>query len=273
MSGLLKSATLGNGLSLTETYSLDYELSRLEVKNGATPVIDLSYARGDALNLTGITDNVTAGDSQTFGYTPANRLGSAASSGTYGNFTWTYDGVGNRLMQNRTGPVNENQVCTFPATSNRLQQIMVGVATARSFTYDGAGNILNDTRSGILYATTYNHADRLKTVTLSGNLRATYIYNALNQMAVRTLTNMTPSGTTHFVYDRAGNLIAETNGAGVALRECIWLPGGQIAPSMVARAGVDPPVVPAYKPRFPRNPAQYASRFLTSRSKPRSGGS
>ncbi|KAB2910331.1 MAG: hypothetical protein F9K29_25110 [Hyphomicrobiaceae bacterium] len=75
------------------------------------------------------------------------------------------------------------------------------------------------------------------------SLRATYTYNGLEQLASRVLTNMTPSGTTHFVHDRAGNVIAETDGSGPAgtVREYIWLPGAEIAPTFAAHVPVDRP--------------------------------
>ncbi|MEJ1161944.1 RHS repeat-associated core domain-containing protein [Prosthecomicrobium sp. N25] len=40
---------------------------------------------------------------------------------------------------------------------------------------------------------------------------------------MRSLTNGTPNGTTHSIYDTRDRPIAETNGAGVTLREYIWL--------------------------------------------------
>jgi hypothetical protein len=60
------------------------------------------------------------------------------------------------------------------------------------------------------------------------------IASAMQHLAARVLTNLPPYGTVHSVYDRAGNLIAEGNGTGVAgiSREYIWLPGTQIAPIM-----------------------------------------
>ena len=79
---------------------------------------------------------------------------------------------------------------------------------------------------------------------MAGSLRATYTYNGLEQLASRVLTNMTPSGTTHFVHDRAGNVIAETDGSGPAgtVREYIWLPGAEIAPTFAAHVPVDRPL-------------------------------
>ncbi len=58
---------------------------------------------------------------------------------------------------------------------------------------------------------------------------------------------MTPSGTSHFIYDRAGNLLAETAGGGATgatgtVREYIWLPEAVIAPTMGSRTVVDRPI-------------------------------
>ncbi|MGE0056128.1 MAG: hypothetical protein AB7S74_18180 [Hyphomicrobium sp.] len=59
----------------------------------------------------------------------------------------------------------------------------------RAFTYDGAGNTLTDVRSGVSYAYTYNNANRLKTVSQSGNLIGTYTYNGREQLTTRVITN------------------------------------------------------------------------------------
>jgi RHS repeat-associated protein len=81
------------------------------------------------------------------------------------------------------------------------------------------------------------------TLTKAGNLTGTYTYNAREQLVKRVLTNMTPSGTTHFVHDLMGNVIAETNGVATGtVREYIWLPETQIAPVFAARAQVDRPL-------------------------------
>jgi hypothetical protein len=86
--------TYGNGLVESDSYSLDYEINRLLVQNGAASVQDNVCTRADNLNL---TDAVTPANNQTFSYSPANRL--ATASGNYGVFGWTYDGVGNRTGQ------------------------------------------------------------------------------------------------------------------------------------------------------------------------------
>ena len=51
------------------------------------------------------------------------------------------------------------------------------------------GGITSDSRLGSLYAYTYNHANRLKTVSYEGNLKGTYTYNGLHQLITRVVTN------------------------------------------------------------------------------------
>jgi RHS repeat-associated protein len=81
----------------------------------------------------------------------------------------------------------------------------------------------------------------------SDDLRGTYTYNGLEQLAIRVMTNQTPSGTVHSLYDRAGNLLAETAGGGATgstgtTREYIWLPDVEIAPTFGSRTKLDRPV-------------------------------
>ncbi len=109
--------------------------------------------------------------------------------------------------------------------------------------YDNAGNILTDSRSGGPYTYAYNKANRLKTVTVSGTVRGTYVYNGFEQLISRVVTNSgTANGTTYFVHDLWGNVIAELTTAGATVREYIWLPETEIAPTMQSRTQVDRPI-------------------------------
>jgi YD repeat-containing protein len=117
-----------------------------------------------------------------------------------------------------------------------------GAQTVRAFTYDGAGNILTDNRAGATTTYTYSKRNRMETAT-SGALVWGYTYNGLEQLAVRNL-NVGGTDLTHFAHDRFGNVIAESNGTGPAgtLREHIWLPEAEIAPTFGSRAQVDRPL-------------------------------
>lgn len=132
--------------------------------------------------------------------------------------------------------------CTYPSPSNKLSSILVGSTTTRSLTYDAAGNIATDTRSGTPYTYTYNARNRLNTVT-SGALIWGYAHNGLEQLVERELTNGGPD-VTHFVHDRFGNVIAESDGSGPSgtTREYIWLPEAEIAPTFASRPPIDRPL-------------------------------
>ncbi len=105
----------------------------------------------------------------------------------------------------------------------------------RTFTNDGAGNITSDVRSGSTYTYGTNARGRLATVHQDGNLKGSYSYNSLEQLASRVVTNSGPfDGTVHTTQDR--NVIAEADGTtGVVAKEYIWLPGA-------GYAGTDLPV-------------------------------
>ncbi|MEQ1711460.1 MAG: hypothetical protein ABL908_08655 [Hyphomicrobium sp.] len=114
---------------------------------------------------------------------------------------------------------------------------MLDVLNSCTFTHDGTGNITTDVRSGSAYTFTYNARGRLSTVSQDGNLKGTYQYNSLEQLASRAVRNSGPfNGTIHTTQDRSGNILAEADGTtGVVSREYIWLPGA-------GYAGTDLPV-------------------------------
>ncbi len=114
MSELMTGMTHGNGLATTAGYDLDYRLTSLQLKNAAASVSGLAYAYGDGINLTGVTDQVTAANTISLAYTAANRLSTA--SGNWGSSTYSYDGVGNRLNDNTTvSSVTATRLATSPA--------------------------------------------------------------------------------------------------------------------------------------------------------------
>ncbi|MBY0453112.1 MAG: hypothetical protein K2P92_08755 [Bdellovibrionaceae bacterium] len=73
--------------------------------------------------------------------------------------------------------------------------------------------MLSDARSGTTY--TYNNANRLKTVSAGVTLVGTYTYNGMEQLITRIVANSgAADGTTHFIHDQFGNIIAELNSTG-----------------------------------------------------------
>jgi RHS repeat-associated protein len=93
----------------------------------------------------------------------------------------------------------------------------------RQFTHDSAGNIITDVRGATTYIYRYNNRGRLDRVTVGASTVADYAYDGLERMSVRTTQNMTPAGTTHYMYDRSGRVITEATGSGTIQREYVWV--------------------------------------------------
>jgi RHS repeat-associated protein len=201
------------------------------LKNAAINVSSLAYAYSDAINLTGITDGVTPANSNVLSYTATNRL--ATATGNFGSSTFAYDGVGNRVSDvNTLSAVTKTRAFTTATTSNRLTTITENAAAFRSYTYDGAGNILTDVRPGESFAFTYNKRNRPASVTRNSVAYATYGYNALEQLTTRTTSAVGgPTGQVAYIYDLEGHLIAEaTASTGATTRDYIWMAANDNAP-------------------------------------------
>ena len=110
----------------------------------------------------------------------------------------------------------------YPGGSNLLSSLTQGPTTVRAFSYDGAGNITADTRGSTAYNYCYNDRGRLDRLTIGTTVTADYVYDGLERLALRATQNMTPAGTTHYVYDLAGHLIAEATDTGNTVREYVW---------------------------------------------------
>ena len=105
---------------------------------------------------------------------------------------------------------------------NRLGAVVRVAGGSRAFTYDAAGNVTLDNRTGGGYGYTYNSAGRLSEFRVNGVLQASYKYDALGRQAIRTLTSPT-AVTIHSVFDSMGRRIAEYNEAtGALIREYVW---------------------------------------------------
>lgn len=89
----------------------------------------------------------------------------------------------------KTRPRPTIALAAYPGTSNRIETVTCGAQTVRVLSYDAAGDITADARSGSTYAYTYNGAGRLMTASYEGNLEGTYTYNGLEQLITRVISN------------------------------------------------------------------------------------
>jgi YD repeat-containing protein len=114
------SISFGNGLTQSWTFDREERVSGLVLSGpGGVVLTDRTYAVGDGLNLTGVTEGLAPGESQALAYDHTGRL--ATASGAYGSFAWSYDLVGNRLTESlASGGATVSRIYAYPAASNRL---------------------------------------------------------------------------------------------------------------------------------------------------------
>src|SRR5712692_1959097 len=203
--GPLTALSYGNGLTLSVSYDQDYQPSA-RLLTGAASVQDLAYGVDSDGNITGITDHLASARSQVFQYDALSRL--TYASGLYGALAYGYDAIGNRTSQSG-GTTNLAETYTYAANSNQLQSVVNG-STTRSLGYSPTGNVATDNRgSGTSLSFAYDLSDRMVQVANQNQPLATYAYNFDGQRVAKT----TSSTVTHFVYDSARHLLAESNGA------------------------------------------------------------
>ena len=221
--------TYGNGLVVSRNYDQDYRLTDLAVSG----ILDRSYGYDLADSIDSITDNLDQNRSQVFGYDEKQRLSSA--NGIYGSLNYTYDSSGNRLTVD-DGSTIENY--SYAPGSNQL--INTG---SFSFQYDGGGNQTErldyGSNDGLVFY--YDVQNRLQSVAnRSSGIETTlsdYGYNALGQRVTKSSNT-----SSHFVFDRKGNLISEANASGNVQVEYIFLEGlltGVVAPGLGLDVVVD----------------------------------
>lgn len=153
------------------------------LSDGTAYSLALTYApNGDLL-----TGNDSVNGNWTYGYDDFNRLKSASATGQA--YTFDYDRFGNRWHQNGPYTVLES----FSSNNNRMD----------GFSYDSAGNLLNDGTHNY----SYDGENRVKQV--DGGSTATYTYDALgNRVRKSTSTNV------DYLYDSVGHAIAEVSSTG-----------------------------------------------------------
>lgn len=196
----------GNGTFAVREYDTDGKITDLDSAGLKT------YSYDDAFRITSITDSTNPALSQSYAYDLLDRLTSATGTGL--NQGWTYDANGNRLTQTGSDP----STYTISSANNRITHI-TGSLT-RTYGYDNAGNTTSDGTATF----TYDDAGRMVSSTQAG-ITTTYSLNALGQRVKKT----TASTSTSFVYDEAGHLVGEYDGAGNLIQETVWFHDTPIA--------------------------------------------
>ncbi|MEQ8939318.1 MAG: RHS repeat-associated core domain-containing protein, partial [Gammaproteobacteria bacterium] len=206
--GPLDGMTHGNSLLHTRTYDLDYRLT------GLTTTADSDYqgrlySYDNANNIIDITNTLNAASSQFLQYDELNRLRDAA--GAYGEINYDYDSIGNRLTMVENTVVETYQ---YDSSSHHLLQTVSNELT--DYAYDANGNTVSNGELDF----SYGDNNRLQSVNVNGGAIAEYTYNGKGERVRKSAF-----GANYYHYDQNGQLIAETDAAGMTLVEYIYVDG------------------------------------------------
>lgn len=210
------SLKLGDNVTSARTLDTDYRLTQLR----AGTLQSYNYAYDTSNRLTGITNNLATGNTQTYAYDGLSRLNGVTSSGL-GNESWTFDPNGNRDSHAWGGATDDY---VPDALSNRIASI--AGTRAKVFSYDALGNVSSRTGYGPdLTSLGYDPLNRLTTITADG-ATTSYSVNGLNQRVRKS----GPGGTYRYVYSAGGVLLGETASNGSTLAtQYVYLEGQPVA--------------------------------------------
>ena len=222
--GDIRTMTYGNNLQFAN--SVDKRYFPKEISSGS--VMDLEYTAGPRGNIGGIIDHAhLLRANQSFGYDLKDQLN--GSTGEYGHFKWTYDGLGNRVSE-----VHGNTTTySYASGTNRLTQTSVQVGTTvnlKAFGYDNVGSMATvksyvNSVLGDSVTLANNDDSRLVSGTNQSASLGSYVYDHLGQRMMKN----TPTMTTLYLYDIFGNLIMEADTQLNPINSYIYLGNHRIA--------------------------------------------
>ncbi len=207
--GPVSAMAFGNGLQLNRTYDQDYKLMAQTLGS----VLSYSYGHDPVGNITNWQDLVQTVRDQSFSYDELDRLTSAI--GAYGNLSYSYDLIGNRLTQSEGGVTDTYR---YVLNTHRLEEILGSTPDARQ--YDAAGNTIRS----VLGSYIYDDQNRLVGFTKAGTM-ASYGYNGKGERVRKTVDGVV----TQFRYGPSGALLGEYDQTGQPIREYVYLEGQPVA--------------------------------------------
>ena len=208
--GPLRSLVYGNGLLLQRNYDANYRLMSQSVGH----LMSDSYAFDLVGNVSAWTDLLDAAENQAFTYDDLDRLQDA--NGPWGSWVFSHDLVGNRALLNQGATLIQYDY----DDSLGGNQLATANPPFRAYTYDAAGNVLDDGRRTF----SYNEAGRMASAT-NGTTVAHYRYNARGERVSKTVDGVT----SYFRYSVDGQLLGEYDSNGAPIREYSYLDGQPLA--------------------------------------------
>jgi YD repeat-containing protein len=137
-SGPLATLALGNGLTETRTFDARYFPSTITVPGR----LAWTYATDPVGNITAVADALNPSAPRTYGYQDFHYF-LTQGDGPWGTRSWTYDRIGNRLIETKGGLTETYSY--FPNAAGghdpRLSAVASGAGESL-FAYDAAGNLV-----------------------------------------------------------------------------------------------------------------------------------
>jgi RHS repeat-associated protein len=206
------------GFNVTETFNNRLQPSEIKALSAGGNAIDITYNFVDPVSLKNaghvysITNNLNSARSQSFGYDQVNRITSAGTTATTGQFCWgykyTYDAWGNLLSQAGWSPnyngCTETVMATITADGNNH---------ISPFSYDLSGNALNDGT----HSYTWDGESQLKSADAQS-----YLYDGDGRRVAKV-------GGKLYWYGSGGEILSETDAAGTTLNDYIFFGGRRVA--------------------------------------------
>jgi RHS repeat-associated protein len=211
---LLTQFDYGNDIQATYTYDSRDRPLTIDIKDGATSLLDLDYTYDDNDNITQLingwrdTSSTWHSETESYSYDGLDRLISASC--TSWSHTYTYDTAGNR-----TG----KDAITY--TINSLNEVTT-LSDGTSFIYDDNGNRTQKTKGDDTLDYTYDYANRLTKVEENDSTIGEYVYDGDGKRLQKTEN----STTTTYIYSDI-NTVYEENSTGSACY--VYGPTGLIA--------------------------------------------
>src|SRR6185437_13077197 len=203
-----------NGITVSSTYNKRLQPVEIKASSSVSTPLDVSYnfnlGAGDNGTVAAITNNLDSTRNQVFTYDALNCLVVAGTQSTSGTNCWgeeySYDAWAN-LFQ--ISPPAGYTGCTVETLS-----LMVSTNNqAGGFSYDGAGNVANDTHN----AYTWNAESEVKTAA-----GVTYSYDGLGNRVEK-------SNGTLYWYGMGSEALEETDLSGNLTNDYIFFGGKRIA--------------------------------------------
>jgi len=219
--GSITGWTWGSGSIHSRGYDLD---GRLITQTTGNVNRTLGYDSRDNITSLQQTTDAYVNINQLLGYDALNRL-TAANDSRYAQ-TFNYDANGNRTSNTDILPLSTTADTYNYDANNKNRLISITGSAGKTYQYNLNGNIIHDG----LHSYGYNARNRLATVDTTA---ATYQYNGLGQRVQKN----TASGTTLYLYNEQGQLVAEANQNGIVEKEYFYVDSQPVA---VTHISVDP---------------------------------